>query len=243
MKKYLHLLAKKNLSVMRVTSFPLSPRHLTAFTTCDIWWASLRIYLWFQILCHSKIRVLIDKPLYSSNWDAVVRSIRIIYIQCTLNLWGNLISLKEMYLWYLFFFLYRLRPNNHYIIMKHLRAYWFIVLYSKNEIWDIVVVLSDMPTTCQCSIISWIDLQNESLKRYLGFSIAPPEPPEQDVVIIIIIIIMIIIIKKKLGKLTSKSLLTILALKPIFKDFLNLWNVHADWNMCFNLMCQDAGNV
>lgn len=100
--------------------------------------------------------------------------------------------------------------------MKHLRAYWFIVLYSKNEIWDIVVVLSDMPTTCQCSIISWIVLQNEFLKRYLGSSIAPPEPPEQD------IIIMIIIIKKMLDKLTSKSLLTILALKPIFKDFFNL---------------------
>lgn len=27
-----------------------------------------------------------------------------------------------------------------------------------------------------------------------------------------------------------------------FKDF-NQWNVQADWNMCFNLMCQYAGYV
>lgn len=62
------------------------------------------------------------------NRDAVVRS-RIIYIESTLNFWAISSILKKCICGIRPFLkcLYRLRPNNHCIVMKHLRTFWFVV--------------------------------------------------------------------------------------------------------------------
>lgn len=107
--------------------------------------------------------------LRSNSWDAVVRSTQIIYIECTLNFWAISSNLKKCICGICPFFkcVYRLRPNNHCIIMKHLRTFWFIVCYGKNELRDLVLFCwSDMPLTCQCSTTRLIDL-TMSLRRFI----------------------------------------------------------------------------
>lgn len=95
------------------------------------------------------------------DWDAVVRLTRIIYIESTLNFWAISSILKKCICGIRPFLkcLYRLRPINHCIVMKHLRTFDLLFFYGKNELWDMILVyLSDVPLTCQCSKTSLIDL-------------------------------------------------------------------------------------
>lgn len=145
MKKWYPFLSQSDFCGTKETRLPLTSdfdKAHTLYYIHDTWQlTSLRIYLLMS--CHSKMRISIIKPSYSSNWDAVVRLTPIIYIECTLNFWA--ISSKCICGIRPFFkCLYRLRPNNNYIIMKHLRTFWFIVF-----LWQEWVVRYDFCFVCQ----------------------------------------------------------------------------------------------
>lgn len=214
------------------------------------------------MICHSTMRICIRKPLYSCHRDAVVRSTQNIFIECTLNFSAISSILKKCICGIrpLFFKdLYGLRPNNHGIIMTHLRKFWFIVFGGvfwarmSYGIW-FCFVCQICPLTCQCSKnklelilpITWekyyyfwifkifFDLcgvfRKADFPRKLS-SITLSWPLEQKVTY--------------LANWQAKSQQPYTAFKPK-TGFTNLkiftWiNVQADWNICFNLMCEDAG--
>lgn len=141
-------------------------------------------------------------------------------------------------------YVYRLRPNNHCIIMKHLRTFWFIICYGKNEFWDIVLFCwSDEPLTCQCSTTSLIDL-TISLRRFIRVVKKTIFPQVKLCWNWNLKLHYSLLNNRWLIWRIDKQQATLLC-KTWFTNLktFNQWNVQADWNMCFNLMCQYAGYV